>query len=71
VHLDNQTVLTTQLYFDEQITAAVYRRPPYASDTGRDAFNETDSIFDERLLLDLSEAGDGYLGVISFDVERT
>jgi hypothetical protein len=55
----------------ERITAAVYRRPPYASDTGRDAFNRTDSIFDERLLLDLSEAGDGYLGVISFDVERT
>jgi protocatechuate 3,4-dioxygenase beta subunit len=71
VHLDRQTVLTTQLYFDEQTTTAVYRRPPYASDTGRDAFNETDSIFDERLVLDLSEAGDGYLGVISFDVERT
>jgi protocatechuate 3,4-dioxygenase beta subunit len=71
VHLDNETMLTTQLYFDERITADVYRRPPYASDTGRDAFNASDSIFDERLLLNLSEAGDGYRGVISFDVERT
>jgi protocatechuate 3,4-dioxygenase beta subunit len=70
VHLDRETVLTTQLYFDERTTAAVYRRAPYASDTGRDAFNETDPIFDGRLVLDLSEDGDGYLGVISFDVER-
>jgi protocatechuate 3,4-dioxygenase beta subunit len=71
VHLDRRTVLTTQLYFDEKTTAAVYRRQPYAGDTGRDAFNDTDPIFDERLVLDLSEAGDGYRGAISFDVERT
>jgi hypothetical protein len=41
----------------------------YASDTGRDTFNDTDGIFDDRLLLDLSERDDGYLGLISFDVE--
>jgi protocatechuate 3,4-dioxygenase beta subunit len=70
VHLDKQTVLTTQLYFDERTTAAVYRRPPYASDTG-DTTNRTDGIFDERLVLRLTEAGDGYRGAISFDVEST
>jgi protocatechuate 3,4-dioxygenase beta subunit len=68
VHIDRQTVLTTQLYFDEEVTASVYEREPYASDSGRDTFNDNDNIFDEQLLLKLSEDGDGYLGVISFDV---
>jgi hypothetical protein len=61
--------VTTQLYFDEDVTAAVYRREPYRSDGGRDTFNDGDGIFDERTLLELSKEGDGYLGVISFDVE--
>jgi protocatechuate 3,4-dioxygenase beta subunit len=69
VHLDSQTVLTTQLYFDEDVTASVYERDPYASRPGRDAFNDTDAIFDERLLLRLSREGAGRLGLISFDVE--
>jgi protocatechuate 3,4-dioxygenase beta subunit len=69
IHVDAQTVLTTQLYFDEEVTAAVYEREPYASDAGRDTFNDTDGIFDERLLLDLSKRDEGYLGLISFDVD--
>jgi protocatechuate 3,4-dioxygenase beta subunit len=71
VHLDSRTVLTTQLYFDEDVTASVYERDPYASRMGRDAFNDTDAIFDERLVLRLSREGDGRLGLISFDVEAT
>ena len=69
VHVDTSTVLTTQLYFDEEITAAVYEREPYAADSGRDTFNDSDGLFNEQLLLDLSERNDGYLGLISFDVE--
>jgi protocatechuate 3,4-dioxygenase beta subunit len=68
VHLDNRELLTTQLYFDEAISAAVFRREPYSGHTGRDTFNEADSIFDERTRLKLSPEDDGYLGVISFDV---
>jgi protocatechuate 3,4-dioxygenase beta subunit len=71
VHVDTATVLTTQLYFDEEITAAVYEQEPYSSDTERDTFNDTDGVFDEQLLLDLSERDDGYLGLISFDVDST
>lgn len=70
VHLDKQTMLTTQLYFDDVVTTAVYRRQPYASRGGRDTFNDSDGIFDRRLLLDLSRNDDGYLGLISFDLER-
>lgn len=70
VHIDNQAALTTQLYFDEDVSASVYEREPYAGHTGRETFNDGDSIFDEQTLLKLSKDGDGYLGVISFDVER-
>ena len=68
VHLDNRALLTTQLYLDEAVTAAVHRREPYSDHTGRDTFNEDDSIFDERTRLKPVREGDGYLGVISFDV---
>jgi protocatechuate 3,4-dioxygenase beta subunit len=69
VHIDRTTALTTQLYFDEDITASVYERDPYASRPGRDVFNDIDGIFDESLVLRLSREGDGRLGLISFDVE--
>jgi len=68
VHLDNATMLTTQFFFDDDFTASVYTREPYSSDAGRDTFNTNDNIFDDRLLLTLSEDGDGYLGLITLDV---
>ncbi len=70
VHLDSTTLLTTQLYFDEEVTAKVYEKEPYAADEGRTTFNDTDPIFDSALLLDLTPEDDGYLGTITFDVER-
>ena len=33
--------------------------------------NDSDGSFDDQLVMKLSEMEDGYLGVISFDVERT
>jgi protocatechuate 3,4-dioxygenase beta subunit len=68
VHLDNSTALTTQLYFDDSVTDDVHRREPYAARGQRDQRNDTDGLFDEALLLDLSRADDGYTGAISFDV---
>jgi len=70
VHLDRQTALTTQLFFDEAVTDAVYARAPYSRQEGRDVTNDTDGIFSDQLVLALSEEGDGYVGAISFDVER-
>ena len=68
VHVDNTTALTTQLYFDDAVSTAVYDSgAPYKPNEGR-VTNDADGIFDESLVLDLSEEGDGYLGVISFDV---
>jgi protocatechuate 3,4-dioxygenase beta subunit len=66
VHIDRETVLTTQLYFDEETNAKVYANAPY--EPGRDQTNASDGIFDESLVLDLSEEDGGILGTISFDV---
>lgn len=66
VHVDRRTALTTQLYFDEDTNARVYARAPY--EQGRDQTNESDGIFDDSLVLNLSEEDDGILGTISFDV---
>jgi protocatechuate 3,4-dioxygenase beta subunit len=68
VHLDRSTVLTTQLFFDDDVSARVYEREPYRSHGERDQFNDSDGLFDEALLLELSREGDAYVGTISFDV---
>jgi hypothetical protein len=46
----------------------VFNRDPYAGDSGRDAFNESDGLYSEDLELTLSEEGEGYLGRITLDV---
>ena len=69
VHLDRQTVLTTQLYVDDEVSGRVHAKAPYRSG-GDGVPNGGDGIFDRSLLLTLREDGDGYLGTIGFDVER-
>jgi len=68
VHLDKRTVLTTQFYFDDDFTDRVFSLEPYASDTGRDAFNDSDPLYERDLELSLSKEGDAYLGLITLDV---
>ncbi len=67
VHLDKQTVLTTQLFFDEKTQRAVYDSGPYAVG---DTDNDSDSVFNDALVLATRPEGDGYLGAISVDVGR-
>ena len=69
VHLDKQTVLTTQLFFDEAVTEQVYKRTPYSTHSGRDMFNDQDGIFDAALVMTVREDGDGYRGLMTFDVK--
>jgi len=72
VHLDNNRVLITQLMFDETLNAKVFAEPPYATHTGRDTLNDNDTIFQEVMLLKVTEEKDGYLGVIALaaDADR-
>lgn len=69
VHLDQQTVLTTQLFFDDSLTNRVYTAPPYREHTGRDTTNRTDFIFDETGLLTVQPQGDGYLAVLNLGID--
>jgi protocatechuate 3,4-dioxygenase beta subunit len=66
LHVDKETVLTTQMFFDEDLTAKVYQAAPYASHTGRETFNDDDGIFDASLILTMREQEDGYLGLTTF-----
>jgi hypothetical protein len=52
------------------VTSAVYRREPYRSHAGRDTFNDSDGIFAQSGVLTIRREGDGYLGLLTLDVER-
>lgn len=65
VHINNERTLTTQMMMDESLNSAVFTRQPYAGHTGRDTFNDGDTIYQPTMLLTITEEGDGYLGVIT------
>jgi len=71
VHLDKQTLLTTQLFTNREFDEQVFAEAPYSADSGRDTYNDTDNIYQEDLEMTLSKDGDNVLGVMTFDVERT
>ena len=55
---------------DDGFTDRVFSLDPYASDTGRDAFNDSDPLYQRDLELKLSKEGAAYLGLITVDVAR-
>ncbi|MEV4318823.1 intradiol ring-cleavage dioxygenase [Actinocrispum sp. NPDC049592] len=69
VHIDKATVLTSQLYFDEKVSDAVYTKQSYAAHNGRRTGNAQDGIFVQGNVLTLTPQGDGYLGVMTVGVE--
>ena len=68
VHLNRQTVLTTQLYFDDAVTDKVFASAPYSGQGERDQRNDSDGLFEESLVVTVKPDGDGYRGVMTFDV---
>lgn len=68
VHLNSTTLLTSQLYFEEKVNAAVYEKAPYTKHAGRDRFNDSDSLFDQRLMMTTAIDGDGYLAALNIGV---
>jgi protocatechuate 3,4-dioxygenase beta subunit len=70
VHLDRRTVLTTQLYFDDNLTEEIYRKiPPYTEHTVRDTRNDTDSIYADVGLVTTQRSADGYLAAINLGLD--
>ncbi len=68
VALSNRTVLTTQLYFDEAVTAEVFKTAPYDAHIGRDTFNTDDGLYRADTVLTVSKDVDGYLGLITIGI---
>jgi protocatechuate 3,4-dioxygenase beta subunit len=68
VHLDDRTVLTTQLFFDDAITDAVYEAAPYSAHPGRDTRNDHDHFYAAAARLRLERDGDRWLGAIVLGV---
>jgi protocatechuate 3,4-dioxygenase beta subunit len=68
VHVDSDTVLTTQFFFDEATTRAVYAAQPYAGKGAPDTSNSDDRIYDDSLVLTMRKEGTGYLGVMTVAV---
>src|SRR5207302_7281519 len=67
VHLGGNVVHTGQLYFQDALTDAVYRKTPYSSRPGRDVRNATDSVYrngGKRSLLSVRRSGASYVGTI-------
>ena len=70
VHLDKQTVLTTQLFTNRDTDDAVFKTAPYSERPGRDTYNENDSIFDASGEMTLKREGQEVRGVMTLDVQR-
>jgi protocatechuate 3,4-dioxygenase beta subunit len=69
VHVNKDTVLTSQVYFEEELNDEVLAAAPYNSRSGRDTLNEDDGIFDPSGLLTAQPVQDGYLAGINLGVE--
>ena len=72
VHVDNARVLTTQMMFDETLNDAVFAEAPYRTRTGRTTTNANDSIFQQSMLMKITQDAVGYVGaiVLSADSDR-
>lgn len=62
---------TSQLFFDEAITSAVYQQAPYATRGAPDTSNARDGIFRAAILLTLERDGEGWLGVFDIGLQMT
>jgi protocatechuate 3,4-dioxygenase beta subunit len=64
---------TSQLYFDDAITDQVHAQAPYAAKGQRTQKNDRDGIFresGEQLLLQLTQAAEGYEGRFNIGLEQ-
>ena len=74
VHMGGNVVHTGQLFFPDAVSAAVYRKAPYAKRGSADMRNGDDSIYrngGRRGLLSMNKSGTGYVGAITMGVHRS
>ena len=69
VHLAESTVLTTQLFFDDTVSDAVYgSADPYRRHAARDTRNDGDAFYSDGALLRMAPAPDGWLAALPLGV---
>jgi protocatechuate 3,4-dioxygenase beta subunit len=68
VHLAEDTVLTTQLFFDDAVSDGVLAADPYRAAGPRDTRNDTDSFFSPAAQLRLAADGARWLGALVLGV---
>lgn len=73
VHFSNQTRITTQLYFPDEITSNVYGEPAYAERGQKDTPNAADDFGgdNQNLLMEVSKDGDKYIATGTLGIDRT
>jgi len=65
VHVDASTLLTTQLFFDDAVSDAVYAADAaYRQHGTRDTRNDTDAFWSRPAQLHLAPGGTGWLGAL-------
>ena len=73
-HKGGNTVHTTQLFFDEDVSNTVYRASPYRSRSGNYTSNDDDSIYADGgadSTLGLRQDGTGYVGTLTMGIRNT
>jgi protocatechuate 3,4-dioxygenase beta subunit len=68
VHLDERTVLTTQLFFDDAVNDAVLAAGPYSVHGDRDTRNDTDAFFSASAQLRLAPDAERWLAALTLAV---
>jgi len=71
VRPDANTAFTSQLFFDDQFTAQVFAREPYASRGRPDTPNSMDAIYQDLLLLNTRESGAGYAATFPLGIDQS
>ncbi|MEX1008609.1 MAG: intradiol ring-cleavage dioxygenase [Acidimicrobiia bacterium] len=73
-HKGGNQVHTTQLFFDENVSDAVYMTSPYNSRSGQRTTNAQDNIYADggtQSTLALAKNGDGYVGTLTLGIRTS
>jgi protocatechuate 3,4-dioxygenase beta subunit len=72
VHVGSSEVHTGQLFFDEEVTDAVYETHPYSQRPNRDTINSSDSIFAQSqgtTIVAVMPGADRYSGAVTLGLQ--
>jgi protocatechuate 3,4-dioxygenase beta subunit len=69
VHPDAGSVFTSQLFFDDALSDKVFAQAPYAGRGGRRTLNRDDGIYQDLLLLSVTEQDGGYAATFPLGID--